>query len=46
MLRLMRIEEVGPDAEFAARYPRAEKYIGWPMLVLMQYRRSADERSG
>jgi ubiquinone/menaquinone biosynthesis C-methylase UbiE len=27
------IHEGAPDAEFAARYPRAEKYIGWPMLV-------------
>jgi malonyl-CoA O-methyltransferase len=36
-LRLTRIEEVGPDAEFARRYPRAEKYIGWPMLVVMAW---------
>jgi malonyl-CoA O-methyltransferase len=35
-LRLTNIEEISPDAEFAARYPRAEKYIGWPMLVVMQ----------
>ncbi|HJQ79673.1 MAG TPA: class I SAM-dependent methyltransferase [Lacipirellulaceae bacterium] len=38
-LRLTHIEEVSPDAEFAARYPRAEKYIGWPMLVVMQLER-------
>jgi ubiquinone/menaquinone biosynthesis C-methylase UbiE len=31
------IEEVAPDAEFASHYPRAEKYIDWPMLVVMQF---------
>lgn len=30
------IEETSPDVAFASRYPRAEKYIGWPMLVVMQ----------
>jgi malonyl-CoA O-methyltransferase len=34
-LRLTNIEEFSPDTDFAARYPRAEKYIGWPMLVVM-----------
>ena len=29
------VAEFAPDAEFAARYPRAEKYIDWPMLVVM-----------
>jgi SAM-dependent methyltransferase len=29
------VAEVAPDAEFASRYPRAEKYVGWPMLVVM-----------
>jgi ubiquinone/menaquinone biosynthesis C-methylase UbiE len=29
------VSEYAPDAEFAARYPRAEKYIGWPMLVVL-----------
>jgi hypothetical protein len=24
-----------PDAEFAAQFSRAEKYLGWPMLVVM-----------
>lgn len=28
------IEEVAPDAAFARSYPRAEKYVGWPMLVV------------
>ena len=30
------VGEFAADAEFAARYPRAEKYVGWPMLLLMQ----------
>jgi malonyl-CoA O-methyltransferase len=29
------IGEFAPDADFARSYPRAEKYIGWPMLVVM-----------
>ena len=33
--RLEHLSEHAPDAEFARRYPRAEKYVGWPMLVLM-----------
>lgn len=32
------VSEHAPDAAFAARYPRAEKYVGWPMLVVMQLR--------
>lgn len=32
------ISEHTPDAEFAVRYPRAEKYIGWPMLVVLRLR--------
>jgi malonyl-CoA O-methyltransferase len=38
-LRLTHIEEISPDVAFAARYPRAEKYIGWPMLIVMQFAR-------
>jgi SAM-dependent methyltransferase len=34
--RLDGVDEYSPDAEFAARYPRAAKYIGWPMLVLLR----------
>jgi len=34
--RLARMEEHAPDAGFAQRYPRAEKYIGWPMLVVLE----------
>ena len=33
--RLDHIGEHAPDAAFAARYPRAEKYIGYPMLVVL-----------
>jgi malonyl-CoA O-methyltransferase len=29
------LEEVVPTEMFAAHYPRAEKYIGWPMLVVL-----------
>jgi SAM-dependent methyltransferase len=29
------VDEYAPDAEFAIRYPRAAKYVGWPMLVLL-----------
>ncbi len=32
------IGEYAPDARFAARYPRAEKYVGWPMLIVLQLR--------
>ena len=30
------IVERAPDAEFAVRCPRADKYVGWPMLVVFQ----------
>ncbi len=30
------IDERAPDAELAARYPRAGKYLGWPMLVVLR----------
>lgn len=36
-----RIEGLGehaPDHAFATRYPRAEKYVGWPMLVILRLR--------
>jgi ubiquinone/menaquinone biosynthesis C-methylase UbiE len=36
--RLEGVDERAPDAEFAARFPRAEKYVGWPMLVLLRLR--------
>lgn len=34
-LTLHDLVERAPDEPFAARYPRAEKYVGWPMLVVM-----------
>jgi malonyl-CoA O-methyltransferase len=30
------LEEVSPNDTFAAIFPRAEKYVGWPMVVVMQ----------
>lgn len=35
-LRLTGIEEISPDTEFKEKYPRAAKYVGWPMLVVLQ----------
>lgn len=32
------IVERAPDAAFAARYPRAERYVDWPMLVVLGLR--------
>lgn len=37
-LALEGLSEHAPDAAFAAAYPRAEKYVGWPMLVVLQLR--------
>ncbi len=34
-LRIEHIGEHAPDRAFAAQYPRAEKYVGYPMLVVM-----------
>ena len=36
---LENMAEYAADAAFASRYPRAEKYIGWPMLVVFKLRR-------
>jgi hypothetical protein len=33
--RLNDASEYAPDVEFAARHPRAAKYVGWPMLVVL-----------
>ncbi len=30
------VDERAPDAEFAASYSRAAKYVGWPMLVVLR----------
>jgi malonyl-CoA O-methyltransferase len=32
------VDERAPDADFAARLPRAEKYVDWPMLVVLELR--------
>lgn len=32
---LAAVDEFAPDEEFAARLPRASKYVGWPMLVVL-----------
>lgn len=37
---LDQLDEISPDEKFAAQYSRAEKYIGWPMLVMLQLQRS------
>lgn len=37
--RLENMSEYAPDAAFVSRYPRAEKYIDWPMLVILKLRR-------
>ena len=34
--RLSDVREFAPDEELAARYPRAAKYVGWPMLVMLE----------
>ena len=35
----MMITEHAPDADLARRYPRAQKYVGWPMLVVLALER-------
>jgi malonyl-CoA O-methyltransferase len=35
------IVEQAPDAAFAALCPRAEKYVGWPMLLVLRLRASS-----
>jgi len=32
------VDERAPDTDFAARYPRAGRYVGWPMLVVLKLR--------
>ena len=43
---LRAIGEHAPDAGFAARYPRAERYVGWPMLVVLDLRAGRDAARG
>jgi malonyl-CoA O-methyltransferase len=33
--QLTDVIELAPDDEFASHCPRAAKYIGWPMLVVL-----------
>lgn len=33
---LVGIDERAPDADFAERYSRAAKYVGWPMLLVLR----------
>jgi ubiquinone/menaquinone biosynthesis C-methylase UbiE len=33
------IHECSPDRQFAQQFPRAEKYIDWPMLVVVELQR-------
>lgn len=40
-LRISHLSEHAPDPELARRFPRAEKYLGWPMLVLLGLERAA-----
>jgi len=39
-LRIVSLVERSPDEAFAARVPRATKYIGWPMLFVMSLKRA------
>jgi hypothetical protein len=34
------IDEYCPDSQFVEQFPRAEKYLGWPMLLVLQLGRS------
>jgi hypothetical protein len=38
-LRITGMREHAGDAALAARFPRAEPYIGWPMLLMMEMTR-------
>ncbi|MBL8822090.1 MAG: class I SAM-dependent methyltransferase [Planctomycetia bacterium] len=38
-LELNHIEESKPDADFVRQYPRAEKYLDWPMLAVFSFKR-------
>jgi malonyl-CoA O-methyltransferase len=38
-LRLLHLGEHSADAELASKYPRCEKYVGWPMLLVLELAR-------
>ena len=42
-LQLLSIAEYSPNATFAEQYPRAAKYVGWPMLVVLSLQASANQ---
>jgi len=37
-LELVHFSEHSADAQLTANFPRSEKYVGWPMLVLFEFR--------
>ena len=37
-LELVNFSEYSADAQLVANHPRSEKYVGWPMLALFQFR--------
>ena len=41
-LTIDHLSEHAVDDALAARSPRAAKYLGWPMLLLMRLRRTQD----
>lgn len=38
-LRLFHLSEHSPSADFATRFPRSQKYVGYPMLLLLGFDR-------
>lgn len=36
--QIANVQEFAPEEEFATRFPRAEKYVDYPMLVVMELR--------
>lgn len=38
-LRLTNLSEIAPDHAFARQYPRATKYVDYPMLAVMQFQK-------
>lgn len=44
-LLLAAIGEYSPDETFVERFPRAEKYLGWPMLVVFQLRAASSAKT-
>ena len=41
-LDLIGVDEYPADRELVARFPRAKKYLGWPMLVVLQLARASN----